>query len=83
MKHKQSRDQYLLRATEFAVRGSEHPQAKLTDEQVQEMRSARRQRQALLRHIKENLSNEAMAKKYGVHVRTVEKVVTHEGWCHV
>lgn len=81
--NRRTRDEYLLRSTEFAKRGSELPHSKLTPEQVEEMRSARRQRMALMEHIKANLSNEALARKHGVHVRTVEKVVTGETWCHV
>ena len=80
---KRTRDQYLLAASTFARRGAELPQSKLTEELVAEIRSARRQRDALRKHIAENLSNEALAKKFGVHVRTVEKAITNETWSHL
>jgi hypothetical protein len=81
--HRRSREQYLLAATEFVRRGEELPHSKLTAELVEEIRSARRQREALRQHIANNLSNEALAKKYGVHVRTIEKAITNETWSHV
>jgi len=80
---RRTRDQYLLAASTFAKRGEELPQSKLTPELVAEIRSARRQREALRKHIAENLSNEALAKKLGVHVRTIEKAITNESWSHL
>lgn len=80
---RRTREQYLLAASTFAARGNELPQAKLTPELVAEIRSARRQREALRKHIAENLSNEALAKKLGVHVRTIEKAITNESWSHL
>lgn len=80
---RRSRDEYLLAASAFVLRGEELPQAKLNAELVQEIRSARRQREALRKHIADNLSNEALAKKYGVHVRTIEKAITNETWSHL
>lgn len=76
------REEYLSRATEFVRRGSELPQAKLTEEMVRDIRSAHRQRQNLMKHIKGNLSNKALAEKCGLHLRTIEKVVTRNHWCH-
>lgn len=78
-----TREQYLLAASTFAKRGEELPQSKLTAELVAEIRSARRQREALRDHIRNNLSNEALAKKLGVHVRTIEKAITNESWSHL
>lgn len=80
---RRTRDQYLLAASTFAKRGEELPQSKLTPELVAEIRSARRQREALRKHIAENLSNEALAKKLGVHIRTIEKAITNESWSHL
>lgn len=81
--HRRTREQYLLAASTFAKRGEELPQSKLTPELVAEIRSARRQREALRKHIDENLSNKALAKKLGVHIRTIEKAITNETWSHV
>lgn len=81
--NRRTRAEYLLASTTFAKRGADLPQSKLTPELVAEIRSARRQREALRQHIADNLSNEALAKRLGVHVRTIEKAVTHETWSHL
>lgn len=77
------RREYLLRARELAPRGQDLPQAKLLDLDVVTIRSAARQREALRQHIRDNLSNEALARQFGVHVRTIEKVLSAESWGHV
>jgi hypothetical protein len=77
------RDEYLLRAREMAPRGQDLPQAKLLDLDVLAIRSAARQRESLRQHIRDNLSNDALARKFGVHVRTIEKVLSAESWSHV
>ncbi len=82
-RQRRTREQYLLAASTFAARGAELPQSKLTPDLVAEIRSARRQREALRKHIAENLTNQALAKKYGVHVRTIEKAITNESWSHL
>lgn len=77
------RDEYLLRARELAPRGQDLPHAKLLDLDVLAIRSAARQRESLRQHIRDNLSNEALARQFGVHVRTIEKVLSAESWSHV
>ena len=77
------RHEYELRAREFAARGQDLPQAKLLDLDVAAIRSAARQREALRKHIRENLSNDALARQFGVHVRTIEKVLSVDSWSHV
>lgn len=77
------RDEYLVRARELAPRGEALPQSRLSDDDVADIRSAARQREALRQHIRDHLSNEALARKLGVHVRTVEKVLALETWGHV
>ena len=47
---------------------------------VAEIRSAARQRQSLRQYIAANLSNAALAKKFGVHERTIEKILSRETW---
>lgn len=47
------------------------------------IRSAARQREALRKHIRDNLSNDALARQFGVHVRTIEKVLQSETWSHI
>lgn len=77
------RGEYLSRARELAPRGQELPQSKLLELDVIAIRSAVVQRQNLRNHIAQNLSNEALAQKFGVHVRTIEKAVQRETWSHV
>ena len=81
-KERLTRDEYLLRAREFAPRGQDLPQTKLLDLEVVVIKSAARQREKLRQYIKDNLSNEALAKQYGVHVRTIEKALQHHTWSH-
>lgn len=83
MRAAMNRDDYLMRAYEFAPRGQALPQTKLTDDQVREIRSAQEKREDLRAHIRENLSNEALAARMGVHVRTVEKVLSGGAWAHL
>ena len=78
-----SREEYLSRRTEFAPRGQELTHSKLLDMDVIDIRSAHRQRIKLLDYIRNNLSNEALAKKHGIHVRSIEKIVSYETWGHV
>lgn len=77
------RGAYLIRAREYCLRGEELPHAKLTNDDIEDIRSAIVQRENLRKHIKSTLTNEALAKKYGVHIRTIEKVTTNLTWWHV
>ena len=77
------RSEYLSRARSMALRGQELPQTKLLDIDVVSIRSAARQRDALRKHIKDNLSNEALANQYGIHIRTIEKVLQYNSWSHI
>ena len=77
------RHTYVQNARQNALRGQELTQAKLLEIDVVDIRSAHRQRLKLLDYIRQNLSNEALAKKHGVHVRSIEKIVSYETWGHV
>jgi hypothetical protein len=77
------RGEYLSRTREFALRGQDLPHTKLLDLDVTAIRSAARQRESLRQHIRDNLSNEALARKFNVHVRTVEKILQYETWSHI
>ncbi len=81
--HRLERGEYLSRTTEFAVRGEELPQSKLMDADVLSIRSAAKQREALRQHIRDTLSNDALSKQFGVHLRTIEKVLQYHTWSHV
>lgn len=80
MRKAMNRDDYLMRAHEFALRGEELPQTKLNVDAIREIRAAQEKREDLRLHIKENLSNEALAKKFNVHVRTIEKAIQYGSW---
>jgi len=82
-KHGINRDTYLRDAGEYAPRGQDLPQTKLLDLDVIDIRSAKRQRDSLMKHIKENLSNAALAKRHGVHERTIEKVLARVTHCQL
>ena len=81
--HRLERGEYLSRTTEFAVRGEELPQSKLMDADVLSIRSAAKQREALRQHIRDTLSNDALSKQFGVHLRTIEKVLQYHTCSHV
>lgn len=82
-RHRIDRDTYLRDAGQYCARGQDLPQTKLLDIDVISIRSAARQRQALMKHIRENLSNAALAKRYGVHVSTIEKALSRETHCQL
>lgn len=75
--------EYRQRQREFSARGMDLPQSKLTPLEVEAIRSAATQRERLREHIRNNLSNEALAREFGVHVRNIEKVLSREIWGHV
>lgn len=82
-KKRKSRTEYLLSAMANAPRGQELPQTKLLDMDIVDIRSAARQRENMRNYIRDNLSNEALAKRYKVHVRTIEKCVQYHTWSHI
>lgn len=63
-------------------RGSELPSAKLTEHDVILIRQLIEERRKLARKIKE-LSNKKIAEKFGVHLRTIDRVSNGETWRHV
>lgn len=75
--------EYDGRRKEFAARGQHARHSKLLDIDVISIRSSIRQRDNLLKHINDNLSNPALARIYGVHVRTIDKVHRGETWSHL
>lgn len=78
-----TRDEYLIRQREFSARGMDLPQSKLMPLQIVAIREAAARRDAMRREITETLSNAALARQFGVHVRTIEKVLSYESWGHV
>lgn len=62
-------------------RGSELPQSKLTEADVELIRQCVLERERL-REEANKLSNEALAKKFEVHTRTIDRVTQYRGWIH-
>ena len=79
-KHNLHRDEWEQRRTEFCARGQDLPQSKLLDLDVIAIRSAQRQRENLLQHIRNNLSNAALARQFGVHERSIVSIRAHHCW---
>ena len=75
--------EYRQRQRECSARGSDLPQSKLTPDAVEAIRDAAKKREELRDYIRDELSNVALAKKYGVHYRTVEKCLSRDTWSHV
>jgi hypothetical protein len=72
-KHGIDRKEWHLRRFEFVARGNRLPQAKLTPELVREIRGK-------YRPFSKEAGAPALARQYGLHRRTVEKVLTRETW---
>ena len=63
-------------------RGSELPWAKLTEQDIQLIRELVEERERLKAQARA-LTNARIAEKFGVHVRTVDRVTAGETWGHV
>lgn len=79
----QSRDDYNSNAIAHALRGTDLPQSRFSEDDVLEIRSAIKQRESMRQYIKYNLSNEALAIKFNVHYRTIERIIQRETWVHL
>ena len=66
-----------------AKHGMDLPQTKIPPKAVIAIRQAARIREELRREINEKYSNAALAKHWGVHVRTIEKILSYETARHV
>jgi len=66
------REEYIIRAREFASRGEARPNAVLTADRVREIRSN-----------EQGLTARQLAHLYGCHYRTIEKVRAYETWIHL
>lgn len=63
-------------------RGSQLPHAKLTEVDVEQIRALVAHRERLLREAR-TLRNADIAEKFGVHLRTIEKITGGYAWTHV
>lgn len=68
--------EYCCNARLYCKRGTDLPQSKLDAAKVREIR-------AIYRCGDSEFGQRGLAKKYGVHQRTIEKVVNYETWIHV
>lgn len=68
---------------EVRLRGQDMPRAKLTNDDVLDIRSRHQQRRRLEQHISEQLSPTKIAAMYGISVRTVQGIVNRETWRHI
>jgi hypothetical protein len=64
------------------VRGTDHPLSKLNDDDIRLIRECVAERERL-RQEANRLSNEALAEKFGVHHRTIERITGRRGWIHI
>lgn len=72
------RANYLVRAHEFARRGADLPQTKLTGQDVARIRAMKEKRDRLREMITARYSNRAIAEIFGVHESTIEKALSWE-----
>jgi DNA-binding transcriptional regulator YiaG len=71
------RDHHLM------ARGEQLPQSKLTEADVRNIRELHALKQSEIARLNETLSAKALARKWDVHVRTIDKILTYETWKHV
>lgn len=78
------RHEYLSTgARMYAKRGEELPQSKLDAETVALIRRQHERKQRLVKQLNERYSAAAIAKRLGVHKRTVEKALQRDSWAAV
>lgn len=64
-------------------RGSDLPHAKLDEETVIKIRNQHDYGRDLVNFVSKNYTAKALAKRYGVHVRTIDRIISLENWTHV
>ena len=63
--------------------GNRNATNKLTVDDVRLIREAHQHKQSEINRLNRELSAKALAEKFEVHHRTIEKVLTYETWRHV
>ena len=71
-----------MAAPKSPARGTELPQTKLNEADVRLILDCVSERERLRKEAN-SLSNEALAQKFDVHVRTIERITQRRGWIHV
>jgi hypothetical protein len=64
-------------------RGDDLPHSKMTAEKVSEARKIYAESREAIRKLNDEFSAKGLARRYGVHVRTMEKLLNGETWSHV
>lgn len=83
-RHNLDRHAYLAGATRlYAVRGSALPHAVVDEALVAHIRRQHARKQRLIQRLNARYSAAALAQRYGLHLRTVEKILARESWAHV
>ena len=77
-KHNLSREEWQPAPHAYVKRGMELPQTKLTPLDVGAIREAARWRVELRKEINDTLSNAALARRFGVSERSIERVLAYE-----
>jgi AraC-like DNA-binding protein len=80
---KMTREEYRSNATLIARRGIECHNAKLDNATVAMILRQHARKQRLIKKLNERYSAKGLARQLGLHPRTVEKVLSREGWYHV
>lgn len=78
-----TRDEYLVNPAAHCKRGWDLPQTKLPPLAIKSIRESAAMREQLRKEITDKHSNAALAKAWGVHVRTIEKVLNYSTARHV
>jgi hypothetical protein len=83
LRTRRTREEYLASAASEALRGFDLPQTKVPPLAIIAIREAARKREQMRREITARYSNAALAKQWGVHVRTIEKIIAYETGAHL
>lgn len=75
-KYNIDRQEYLLRAREFALRGKQLPHAKLSDDDIRTIR-------ARFKPYDRVDGAASIARDYGVHPNTINRITSYEIYYHV
>lgn len=78
-----TREEYELNPSAHCKRGWDLPQTKLPPLAIKAIRESADKREQMRKEITEKYSNEALAKAWNVHVRTIEKVISFRTGKHV
>lgn len=82
-RHNLTRDEWRAAPHAYVKRGEELPHTKLTDADVIEILEAAERRTRLRKEITDTLSDEALAKQYGVSARAIHRAIHYETHRHV